>query len=473
MKKIILSILLITGAIISFAQEARLNIKSLNAKNNKVIIQIPVDDTWFYPAKQEIKFGNDSTVNYSLKINKLAWLRINNNIVLIEPGTTHLVFDNGILVQSDKNKKGMLLFNKRNSEFYQYRAGNYYKKDSTAAGLYQLLENDKNEALKPYAELFSKQEISVNFYSEIKRYFSTEQIILQAAIPMIVLSTKQKINSDLDKMWADTYEKYSMNNLQDAFYPDFYYHAKYYVNTYLNYYIPLKKGIKLPKKDEDTGFKIIYKAFEDNFTGKMKEFLLATFLYEEMLQASYQEVLVGLFNSFKKSYPKSNFTPYLQPMANEIIAYHNKVKNDFEPEQKILANYDKFNSLDSLIGQFKDKTVFVDIWATWCGPCKQEFEYSKDLEKFLKAKQVDMLFISIDKDDAAQQWKEMIKYYKLSGNHVRTNQALKKDLSDKLGKSGSFGIPRYLIIKNGKLVVDNALRPSDKEKLHAQISKYL
>jgi hypothetical protein len=87
--------------------------------------------------------------------------------------------------------------------------------------LYQLLENDKNEALKPYAELFSKQKISANFYNEIKRYFSTEQIILQAAIPMIVLSTKQKINNDLDKMWADAYEKYSMNNLQDAFLPGF------------------------------------------------------------------------------------------------------------------------------------------------------------------------------------------------------------------------------------------------------------
>jgi hypothetical protein len=92
------------------------------------------------------------------------------------------------------------------------------------------------------------------------------------------------------------------------FYPDFYYHAKYYANTYLNYYIPLKKGAELPKKDENTSFKIIYKTFEDNFTGKMKEFLLATFLYEEMLQNRYQKVLVDLFDSFKTSYPKSNFT---------------------------------------------------------------------------------------------------------------------------------------------------------------------
>ncbi|ARS41372.1 hypothetical protein CA265_17625 [Sphingobacteriaceae bacterium GW460-11-11-14-LB5] len=473
MKKITLFILLFTAAINSFAQEAKLSIKNLRAKNNTVIIQIPVDDTWFYPAKKELKFGDDSTVNYALKINKLAWLRINNNTVLIEPGTTHLVFDKGLLVQSDKNKEGMLLFNKRNVEFYQYRARNYYKKDSTAAGLYQLLENDQNEALKPYTELFSKHKISANFYNEIKRYFSTEQIILQAAIPMVVFSAKQKINNDLDKMWADAYKKYSMNNLRDAFYPDFYYHAKYYVSTYLNYYLPLKNGTQLPKRDEDIWLKSIYKTFEDNYTGKMKEFLLATFLYEEMLQTRYQKVLVDLFDSFKASYPKSNFAPYLQPTVNEIITYHNKVKNDFEPGQKMLANYDKFNTLDSLIGQFKDKTVFVDIWATWCGPCKQEFEYSKDLEQFLKAKQVEMLFISIDKDDAAQQWKEMIKYFKLSGNHVRTNQALRKDLSDKLGKDGSYGIPRYLIIKNGKLVVADALRPSDKEKLYAQISKYL
>ncbi|MBO9672780.1 MAG: TlpA family protein disulfide reductase [Sphingobacteriaceae bacterium] len=473
MNRTILFILLITGAINTFAQQAKINIKILYAKSNLVKIQTPVDNTWFYPAIKELSFGADSTINYSFPVKNFAWLSINNNQILIEPGTTNLVLDNNILVKSDRNMEGMLLFGKRNTGFYQHRAIDYYKRDSTVAGLYQLLENDKNETLKPYAELFSKQKISANFYNEIKRYFSAEQVILQAAIPMIVLSTKQKINNDLDKMWADVYQKYPVNNFQYAFYPDFYHHARYYASTYLHYYLPLKNGVKPSQKSEDEKIKSDYKNFEDNFSGKTKEYLLATFLYDEMMQSKYQSILIDLFNKFKSNYPKSNFSPFLQPLAEKILTYQKDIKKDYASNEKFLANYDEINSLDGLMNRFKGKTVFVDIWATWCGPCKAEFEYSAGLEKFLQAKGVEMLFISMDKDTEDQRWKEMIKYYKLSGSHIRTNNALQKDLIDKLWEGKGYAIPRYLIIKDGKLVVRDALRPSDKEKLYRQIGKYL
>jgi hypothetical protein len=39
--------------------------------------------------------------------------------------------------------------------------------------------------------------------------------------------------------------------------------------------------------------------------------------------------------------------------------------------------------------------------------------------------------------------------------------------------SKGYSIPRYLLIKNGQIVVADALRPSDKEKLHEQVERYL
>ena len=72
-----------------------------------------------------------------------------------------------------------------------------------------------------------------------------------------------------------------------------------------------------------------------------------------------------------------------------------------------------------------------------------------------------------------QQWKDMIKFYKLAGNHIRTNDALLKDLINKLWGGKGYAIPRYLILKDGKLVVADALRPSDKGKLYEQIAQYL
>ncbi len=79
----------------------------------------------------------------------------------------------------------------------------------------------------------------------------------------------------------------------------------------------------------------------------------------------------------------------------------------------------------------------------------------------------------MDKEAVEQQWKDMIKYYKLSGSHIRTNDLLQKDLINKLWDGKGYSIPRYLILKDGKLVVPDALRPSDKNKLYEQIANYL
>ncbi|MNS75411.1 hypothetical protein D3C72_1089330 [compost metagenome] len=86
-----------------------------------------------------------------------------------------------------------------------------------------------------------------------------------------------------------------------------------------------------------------------------------------------------------------------------------------------------------------------------------------------------MLYISIDEDKYDQQWKEMIKYYELSGTHIRVNEHLRKELSKTIwgGDGEGFSIPTYIIIdKDGNIVEKNALRPSDKEKLYEQIENF-
>jgi len=57
----------------------------------------------------------------------------------------------------------------------------------------------------------------------------------------------------------------------------------------------------------------------------------------------------------------------------------------------------------------------------------------------------------------------MIKYYRLTGNHVRANNELKEDLRRILGR---YGIPRYIFIdEKGNIVNDDAPRPSDPMEL--------
>lgn len=120
-------------------------------------------------------------------------------------------------------------------------------------------------------------------------------------------------------------------------------------------------------------------------------------------------------------------------------------------------------SLDS----FRGKVVYVDVWTTWCGPCKYEFPFQKKLEAELKGKDIVFVNISVDYDKDKQAWEEMVEEKGLGGYQLFAKGPWeeKKIVQD----YAIVGVPCYIIIdKEGKLVEVNASRPSNpetKEKL--------
>jgi thiol-disulfide isomerase/thioredoxin len=205
----------------------------------------------------------------------------------------------------------------------------------------------------------------------------------------------------------------------------------------------------------------------------MREYLMASFLHNEMMQKKFQPELLELFSEFKQEYPASNYSKYIAPQARDIESFLAKKSAGLSAKQKIIADYQKINSFEQLLGHFKDKDVFIDVWATWCGPCKEEFKYSKELKEFLDKSDAEMLFISTDKDEVDEQWKTMIKYYNLDGWHVRVNKNLLQDMLNKFWDGKGYAIPRYILVSKGKVVNGDMMRPTDKEKLYSQIKTLL
>ena len=68
-------------------------------------------------------------------------------------------------------------------------------------------------------------------------------------------------------------------------------------------------------------------------------------------------------------------------------------------------------SLDDLKGQY----VYIDVWATWCGPCIQQIPHLNALEHKYKNRNIKFVSISIDNDTAFEQWKSMIKEKNMGG----------------------------------------------------------
>jgi thiol-disulfide isomerase/thioredoxin len=155
---------------------------------------------------------------------------------------------------------------------------------------------------------------------------------------------------------------------------------------------------------------------------------------------------------------------------NKIISYF---QDTLTPEQHFVPNYDSIASVDELLSKFKDKVIYIDMWATWCGPCKAQFEFKKDIDPFFKSKGVEVLYISLDRGNDKQKWVNMIKYYNLEGYHVLASEKLAGDIYKTFGRHNSLMIPRYVICKGGKVVLKNAKRPQDKEALFKQVESFL
>ena len=109
------------------------------------------------------------------------------------------------------------------------------------------------------------------------------------------------------------------------------------------------------------------------------------------------------------------------------------------------------------LADFRGKYVYIDMWATWCGPCKREMPYLKALEEEFKDAEIVFVGLSVDKDKAA--WENMVRKGELTGVQLY------------LGTGSSFqeayrveGIPRFILLdKNGVIISNDMSRPSAKE----------
>lgn len=115
------------------------------------------------------------------------------------------------------------------------------------------------------------------------------------------------------------------------------------------------------------------------------------------------------------------------------------------------------------ISEFKGKLLYVDFWATWCGPCKAEIPRLANLVEHYKGNDK-VQFISVSVDENVDAWKKMI-----AKDNPRWPQFIaSKEQHAKISKDwGIVGIPRFLLINvDGTINNADAIRPSDLNLFH-------
>lgn len=174
--------------------------------------------------------------------------------------------------------------------------------------------------------------------------------------------------------------------------------------------------------------------------------------------------------------------------VDPIMNDYRSVNKDSELLIAIEDNYEKWAELakgkkaptfeyESIEGamvsleDYKGKVVYVDVWATWCGPCKGEIPSSKELKKSY-ADNDDVVFMYVSVDDNREAWEKFLENDpQFNGVHVITGTGWKSDITDSYMIQG---IPRYLLIdKNGLIATASAPRPSSGDKIKNMIDDLL
>lgn len=141
----------------------------------------------------------------------------------------------------------------------------------------------------------------------------------------------------------------------------------------------------------------------------------------------------------------------LASMKTKIERWDKSLPGKMSPGFKAVDIDGKEYTLDD----FRGKYVYIDMWATWCAPCKRELPYLKALEKEFADAQIVFLGLSVDKDKAA--WEKMVRSGELTGVQLYLGTQSKFQQEYKIE-----GIPRFILLdKAGRIISNDMTRPSE------------
>lgn len=179
----------------------------------------------------------------------------------------------------------------------------------------------------------------------------------------------------------------------------------------------------------------------------VKEYLVASFSisYIDSEGVDDAEEVKAIFN-------KEVTNPVMQAAFNSLYAQGSSVAKGSKAHG---FKYLDINGKEVSLDDFKGRYVYIDIWATWCAPCREEYPHLQMLEKAFQGTNISFVSISTDQDEA--KWKQTVKDEKMGGIQLHTGGD-----EDFLNAFRVKGIPRFILINpEGRIENANMTRPSD------------
>ena len=190
----------------------------------------------------------------------------------------------------------------------------------------------------------------------------------------------------------------------------------------------------------------------NNIANKLNEYIDSAKDIDTMVINSSKEDVKGLVKSYKSYY-------------SGLIALRRALPKGAPSPS--FADYENYAGGTTSLEDLKGKYVYIDVWATWCGPCKVEIPYLKEIEADYHDKEIAFVSMSIDDDkthkgsweQANKDWRAMVADKELRGIQI---MAPKGWQSQFIKDYRIKGIPRFILIdKQGNIIDASAPRPSN------------
>ncbi len=174
------------------------------------------------------------------------------------------------------------------------------------------------------------------------------------------------------------------------------------------------------------------------------------------IEKTYRDFNVLVTNPFYRAQVREVYDKY------QFIHTANRISPDF--------SYASIGGKSITLSELRGKYVYIDVWATWCGPCKAEIPFLQKIEETYKNRNIHFVSLSVDKQEDAERWRSYVTENKLGGIQVMAD----KDFGSDFIKEFSINsIPRFILIDpEGKIVSADAYPPSD-PLLPKQLDKLL
>jgi thiol-disulfide isomerase/thioredoxin len=143
----------------------------------------------------------------------------------------------------------------------------------------------------------------------------------------------------------------------------------------------------------------------------------------------------------------------------DLTAKYNKIKTLTPGNVSPKFDYENYKGGKTSLESLKGKYVYIDVWATWCGPCRREIPSLQKVEEQYHGKNIEFVSLSIDTKKDYEKWRKFVDEKKLGGIQLFADS----DWTSKFVTEYAIeGIPRFILVDpNGNIVSADAPRPSD------------